>query len=83
MFELIYKKIYTEHTSKSQFEDEVLDQKIEELLDGKDISVLDEDEIEDIIYAAGVVGHKQGFLCAIEFIREFFSEIFRKEGRYD
>lgn len=76
MLELIYKKIYVENTTESKKADNCLTQKIKLFLDGKQLENLGKEEVEELVYVAGSIGHEEGFKCAIEFLRKLFAALF-------
>lgn len=76
MFNLIYKKLYMQDTVESIRTDDSLAQKIRLFLEDKKLGNLDKEEVEELVYVAGSIGHEEGFKCAIEFLHRFFAELF-------
>jgi len=63
-------------TEESKRADNCLTRKIQAFLQEKQLDNLKQEDIEELVYVAGSIGHEQGFQCAIEFLHGFFKELF-------
>lgn len=75
MMKLIYQKFYREQTISSREADDYLTKKIQTFLKDKDLFQMDASKIEEVIYAAALIGHEAGFFCAIDIVQRLFTEI--------
>ena len=75
MIKLIYKQLFMQNTEVSRKADGRLEEKLDALLQEKSLSDLNTEELQEIIHIASIIGHEEGFYCALDFLGALFAEL--------